>query len=59
MAGGTGVWFSGLSYAVSRGHGKFTEKTLLRMEHFSGVCMLALAVIQGAHMVWQMAKHKI
>jgi len=59
VAGGTGVWFSGLSYAVSRGHGKFTEKTLLRMEHISGVCMLAMAVIQGAHMVWQMAKHKI
>jgi len=27
---GTSVWFSGLSYAVSRGHGRFTEKTLLR-----------------------------
>ena len=26
VAGGTSVWFSGLSYAVSRGHGKFTEK---------------------------------
>ncbi|MGD1084057.1 MAG: LysE family transporter [Verrucomicrobiota bacterium] len=59
VAGGTGIWFSGLSYAVSRGHGKFTEKTLLRMEHISGICMLALAVIQGAHMVWQMAKHRI
>ena len=59
VAGGTSVWFSGLSYAVSRGHKKFTEKTLLRMEHFSGVCMLALAVIHGAHMVWKMAKHKI
>ena len=59
VAGGTSVWFSGLSYAVSRGHKKFTEKTLLRMEHFSGVCMLALAVIHGAHMVWKMAKHRI
>jgi hypothetical protein len=29
------------------------------MEHISGICMLSLAVIQGAHMVWQMAKHRI
>jgi threonine/homoserine/homoserine lactone efflux protein len=59
VAGGTGVWFSGLSYAVSRGTGKFTEKTLLRMEHVSGIFMLVLAVAQGAHLVWQMAEHKI
>jgi threonine/homoserine/homoserine lactone efflux protein len=58
VAGGTSVWFSGLSYAVSRGHGKFTEKTLLRMEHFSGICMLALALIHGIYMVWRMAEHK-
>jgi len=58
VAGGTGIWFSGLSYAVSRGHGKFTEKTLLRMEHFSGFCMLALALIHGVYMVWRMAQNK-
>ena len=58
VAGGTSVWFSGLSYAVSRGHGKFTEKTLLRMEHFSGICMLVLALIHGIYMVWRMAEHK-
>ncbi len=56
---GTNVWFSGLSYAVSRGHRKFTEQTLLRMEHASGVCLLALAVAQGVHIVWQMVQHKI
>jgi threonine/homoserine/homoserine lactone efflux protein len=59
VAVGTGAWFSGLSYAVSRGTGKFTEKTLLRMQHISGICMLALAVIQGIWMVWQMSKHEI
>ena len=58
VAGGTGVWFTGLSYGVSRGHGKFTEKTLLRMEHFSGYCMLALALIHGVWMVWRIAEHK-
>jgi threonine/homoserine/homoserine lactone efflux protein len=57
VAAGTLLWFSGLSYAVSRGHGKFTEKTLLRMQHFSGICMLALALIDGGHIAWQMATH--
>jgi threonine/homoserine/homoserine lactone efflux protein len=56
---GTSVWFSGLSYAVSRGHKKFTERTLLRMEHASGVCLLALALVQGAYIVWQLSKGKI
>jgi hypothetical protein len=59
VAAGTGLWFSGLSYAVSRGHKKFTELTLLRMEHFSGVCMLILAMGYGSYMAWQMAKYKI
>ena len=58
VAGGTSVWFCGLSYAVSRGHGKFNAKTLLRMEHFSGFCLLALALIHGIYMVWRMAEHK-
>jgi len=56
---GTGTWFCGLSYGVSRGHGKFTEKTLLRMEHISGICLLALATLQGIHIVWQMTHHKL
>jgi threonine/homoserine/homoserine lactone efflux protein len=59
VAAGTSLWFSGLSYAVSRGHKKFTEQTLLRMEHGSGFCMLLLALIHGGYMAWQMAKNKI
>lgn len=57
VALGTGLWFCGLSYGVSRGHGKFTERTLLRMEHGSGICLLALALAHGVHIVWQMAHH--
>jgi threonine/homoserine/homoserine lactone efflux protein len=55
---GTNVWFSGLSYAVSRRHKKLTERTLLRMEHVSGLCLLGLAIVEGCHIVWQMAEHK-
>jgi threonine/homoserine/homoserine lactone efflux protein len=59
VAVGTGLWFSGLSWGVSRGHGKFSEKTLLRMEHLSGVGLLILALIHGGTIVWQMAHHKL
>jgi hypothetical protein len=58
VAAGTSAWFSGLSYAVSRGHGRFTERTLLRMERGSGVCLLLLAIGQGIHIVWQMTHNK-
>jgi len=59
VALGTSAWFVGLSWAVSLGHGKFSEKTLLRMEHFSGIGLLALALIHGGIIVSQMARHKI
>ena len=54
VAMGTGGWFTGLSWAVSLGHGKLSEKTLLRMEHISGVCLLLLALIHGATMIWHL-----
>ena len=56
---GTSLWFFGLSWGVSRGHGKFSEKTLLKMEHFSGAALLGLGLIHGAHIAWQLAKHKM
>jgi threonine/homoserine/homoserine lactone efflux protein len=59
VGAGTSLWFSGLSYAVSRCHGKFTEKTLLRMEHGSGIAMLLLALAQGADIVLQMVRHQM
>lgn len=59
VAMGTGLWFTGLSWAVSLGHGKFSEKTLLRMEHFSGISLLIFALIQGGNIAWQLAKHKM
>ena len=59
MAVGTLLWFLVLSFGASRGHGRFSEKTLLRMEHFSGIGLLVLALIHGGQIVWQMAHHKI
>lgn len=53
---GTGLWFSSLSWLVSLGHGKFSEKTLLRMEHGSGWGLLTIALLHGGTIIWQMYK---
>jgi threonine/homoserine/homoserine lactone efflux protein len=59
VALGTGLWFIGLSWAVSLGHGKFSPRTLLRMEHGSGIGLLILALIHGITIAWQMVNHKL
>ncbi|HEY1173422.1 MAG TPA: LysE family translocator [Verrucomicrobiae bacterium] len=45
VACGALSWFTILSYGVSLGHGKFSDRTLLRLSHVSGVFMLGMAVI--------------
>ena len=59
VALGTGLWFFGLSYAVSRGHGRLSEKTMLRMEHFSGLLLLIFGLGQGVRIVMQLYHHKL
>ena len=54
---GTATWFFGLSFAVSLGHKKFSDKTLLRMERGSGIGLLVLAFAHGCQIVWQMHNH--
>jgi len=54
---GTSTWFSILSFGVSRGHGRFGEKTLLRIQHFSGICLILFGLIQGTNIAWRLAKH--
>ncbi len=54
---GTNTWFIVLSFGVSRGHGKFSEKTLLRLQHISGICLIIFGIIQGANIAWHLAKH--
>ena len=55
---GVGAWFFGLSYAASLGYGKFSDKTLLRMERFSGLCLIAMALIHGGLLVHRLMQHK-
>jgi threonine/homoserine/homoserine lactone efflux protein len=59
VAVSTSLWFVGLSWAVSLGHGRLSEKTLLRIEHISGFGLLGLGLIHGGHIAWQLAKNKM
>ena len=54
---GTSTWFTILSFGVSRGHRRMSEKTLLRLQHFSGICLIIFGLIQGTHIAWQLARH--
>ncbi len=55
VALGTGLWFLALSWAVSLGHRKFTERTLLRMERGSGIGLLVIALVHGFWIMWEMS----
>jgi threonine/homoserine/homoserine lactone efflux protein len=59
VALGTNLWFCALSYGVSRGCNRFSESTLVRMQHLSGLCLIAVGLFDGGHIVWQLARHKI
>ncbi len=54
VALGTSVWFSGLGYAVSLGHGKFKDSTLLRIERGSGIILLLLGLRDGIKILLEM-----
>jgi len=56
VALGTGLWFLVLSWLSALGKGKLSEKTLLKMEHGSGVLLLIVALVHGGTIVWQMHK---
>jgi threonine/homoserine/homoserine lactone efflux protein len=59
VALGTSLWFLVLSYSVSRGHGKFSQKTLLQMQHLSGFCLLMAGIYGGIHVIWQLTRHRV
>ena len=63
VALGACSFFCVLSYIVARrGHGRFNEQTLVRMQHISGFCLLALGLYEGGHIAWQLAhlaRHRI
>lgn len=54
---GTVLWFLFISFTVSRGHGKFSERTLLRLQHFAGLCLICTALFEGGQIAWHLAKY--
>jgi threonine/homoserine/homoserine lactone efflux protein len=54
VACGAGVWFTCLSYFVSLRHKIISEKFLVRLEQFSGVCLLAIACYHGTNIIREM-----
>ena len=53
------LWFWLWSFIVSRGRGKFSAKSLLRLQHVSGLCLIATAAYEGLRIAWHLAQHKI
>ena len=51
VAVGALTWFTILSYGVSLGQGKFSNRTLLRLSHVSGVFLLGMALVIGYKLV--------
>jgi threonine/homoserine/homoserine lactone efflux protein len=57
VTGGVALWLFGLAWAISLGHKKFTEQTMLRMERGSGIGLIILGLSQGAYLALQLARH--
>ncbi len=56
VAVGAMAWFGLLSWAVSFGHRRFSNQTLLRMSQISGGCLLIVAIVIGFRLVLLLAR---
>jgi L-lysine exporter family protein LysE/ArgO len=45
------AWFVLLSFLVSRGHGKFSTRSLMRMSHISGASLLIAGIFIGFRLI--------
>jgi L-lysine exporter family protein LysE/ArgO len=53
-----GLWFTFLSWMVAKRQGKFSNMTLVRIEHYSGIFLVGLASIRGVQMIWNVLNKK-
>ena len=56
VALGTGLWYGTLSWLSALGKGKFSERTLIKIEHVSGIILIVIALVHGGTIIWQMHK---
>ncbi|HNQ74968.1 MAG TPA: LysE family transporter [Verrucomicrobiota bacterium] len=59
VTAGVGLWFLCLSWAISLGQKKFTDKTLLKMERISGACLVVFALFQGVFLAMRLTNHRM
>jgi len=53
------LWFAGLSWGVSRGHGRFSMSTLRRLSQASGLILLLTAVLIASRLILALARHRV
>jgi threonine/homoserine/homoserine lactone efflux protein len=58
VAGGVGLFLFALAWGAALGHGRFTDKTMRKIEIGSGIMLLALGVIHGINLAWHLSKTK-
>jgi len=51
-----GLWFTGLSWAVSVGHRKYSPKTMRRLEQVAGMGLIVFALFHGVYIAMNLAK---
>ena len=56
VAGAT--WFTGLSWMVSRGHGRFSERTLRRISRASGLLLLVTALLIASRLIHALSQNR-
>jgi hypothetical protein len=57
IASGALLWFLFWSWLVARGKGRFSAKSLLRLQHLSGLGLILLGVYEGVRIAIHLAKH--
>jgi threonine/homoserine/homoserine lactone efflux protein len=57
MSSGALLWFLLLAFIISRGHGRFSTRTLVRMSHVSGAAMLCVALLIGIRLIRVLSLH--
>ncbi len=58
VAGGVGLFLFALAWGSALGHGRFTDKTMRKIEIGSGIMLLALGIGHGIHLAWHLSKTK-
>lgn len=59
VAGGAGLWFFLLAWVVSKGHGRFSPRVLLRMAHVSGAILFIAALWIGWRIVGELHERRV